>query len=72
MLKLKLISRETAPVGKKSRRRPTRTKSVTRPCNLCGDIFVARTAQCCFCEDCKQEDELYRFHDWLPDQLSVA
>jgi hypothetical protein len=65
MLKLKLIATEF-------KKPDPRTQSRIRPCNLCGERFKAPTAHCCFCVDCKRHHELYRFHDWLPDELAVA
>lgn len=67
MLKVKRIQRDLD----KGARLP-RSQARDRPCNLCGEIFRAQTAHCCFCEDCKKHHELYRFHDWLPDELAVA
>jgi hypothetical protein len=58
-------------MGRKSPAR-ARRKPRSRACNLCGEAFLAPTPYCCFCESCKEHHELYRFHDWLPDQLAVA
>ncbi|MGZ3671827.1 MAG: hypothetical protein ACXVB9_17905 [Bdellovibrionota bacterium] len=69
MLKLKLIR---AAGAKKNSRVNSNAKARMRPCNLCGEAFKAPNPFCCFCEDCKQHHELYRFHDWLPDELTAA
>ena len=49
-----------------------RDEARPRACNLCGEIFFAANAHFCFCEECKKFHELYRFHDWLPDELRAA
>lgn len=64
MLKLK-VSKDS-PEKKKSPR------AQVRLCNLCGEGFRALTPHCCFCDECKLHSDLYRFHDWLPDQLNAA
>lgn len=35
------------------------------PCNLCGKQFKRHSRFERFCEDCKYENELYRFSGWL-------
>ncbi|MGZ3694040.1 MAG: hypothetical protein ACXWQO_07555 [Bdellovibrionota bacterium] len=48
--------------------RPNKTKNrYARACNLCGETFIATAPHSCFCEGCKLNSDLYRFHDWLPD-----
>lgn len=37
-------------------------------CNLCNKEFRANSAFYRFCRTCKQEDELFRFYNWLPVQ----
>ena len=71
MLKMKLAAPDA---NKHARTRTTNgnSKGKLRSCNLCGVSFKAPTVYCCFCDDCKQHNELYRFHDWLPDELAVA
>lgn len=35
------------------------------PCNLCGKRFKRHSRFERFCEDCKHENELYRFSGWI-------
>ena len=37
-----------------------------RPCNLCGNLFPARSRFSRFCSECKAEKDVVRFADWLP------
>jgi hypothetical protein len=41
--------------------------SLRRPCNICGEIYRAHTVFERFCGRCRQEEELLRFSDWLPE-----
>jgi len=36
-------------------------------CNLCGKSFHARNAFQRYCLQCKREEELLKFSDWLPE-----
>lgn len=38
-----------------------------RRCNLCGSDFHPRTVFDRFCNTCKEQSELLRFSEWLPD-----
>lgn len=38
-----------------------------RSCNICADEFQSRTPFDRFCPTCKEECELLRFSDWLPE-----
>lgn len=38
-----------------------------RPCNLCAERFTPRTVFDRFCPTCKNENELLKFSDWLPE-----
>lgn len=48
---------------------PVRTinKQKIRPCNICGTIYRPHTAFDRYCSHCKQNEELLRFSDWLPE-----
>lgn len=46
-------------------------KPVLRPCNLCGQVFGAKTRFSRFCTPCKAERDIYRFSDWLPHQSAL-
>ena len=35
-------------------------------CNLCYKVFRPTTAFHRFCKFCRQDDELFRFYEWLP------
>jgi hypothetical protein len=38
-----------------------------RRCNLCADEFRPRTAFDRYCLNCKEESELLKFSEWLPE-----
>jgi len=38
-------------------------------CNLCTDLFRAYSVFQRFCEICKNNDERYRYAEWLPGSL---
>lgn len=38
-----------------------------RRCNLCADEFQPRTVFDRYCRNCKDENELLKFSEWLPE-----
>ena len=50
---------------------PSRSRRQTeqrwRRCNLCADEFHPRTVFDRYCSTCKQESELLKFSEWLPE-----
>lgn len=38
-----------------------------RRCNLCSEEFLPKTVFDRFCSGCRQESELLRFCEWLPE-----
>jgi hypothetical protein len=38
-----------------------------RKCNLCADEFHPRTVFDRYCHTCKEENELFKFSEWLPE-----
>ena len=44
-----------------------RTQARKRPCNLCGKAYRAPSVFSRFCVDCKSEQEILKFAEWLPD-----
>lgn len=47
--------------------RPTQKVRSHRHCNLCEARFHPKTAFDRYCQHCREENELLRFGDWLPD-----
>lgn len=41
-------------------------KAEKRVCGLCDRSFNTRTKFERFCSECKEQSELYHFHEWLP------
>jgi hypothetical protein len=42
-------------------------KKPCRRCNLCADEFEPRTVFDRYCQACKEESELLKFSEWLPE-----
>lgn len=38
-----------------------------RCCNLCNTQFITRTVFDRYCQTCKEQNELFKFSEWLPD-----
>jgi hypothetical protein len=45
----------------RERKRSTHTR-----CNICDRLFRAATGFHRFCKACKSDNELFKFHEWLP------
>lgn len=50
-----------------SSRSRRQTMQRLRRCNLCADEFHPRTVFDRYCLTCKQESELLKFSEWLPE-----
>jgi len=44
-----------------------RHSATERRCNICNQKFHSRTVFDRYCATCKQESEIYRFGEWLPE-----
>jgi len=51
--------------GTENRRKVQRAKN--RRCNLCAEEFHPRTVFDRYCVTCKNENELLKFSEWLPE-----
>ena len=40
-------------------------------CNICSRIFRAGSRFHRFCRSCKQEDDIFRFSEWLPESVLI-
>ena len=40
---------------------------VYRICNLCSECFHPNTRFDRYCQECKKEDELFKYSGWLPE-----
>ena len=52
----------------------SKNHSCFRCCNLCGELFSPHSRFERYCNDCKKEDELFKYGNWLPelnDQLAT-
>ncbi|HAR41795.1 MAG TPA: hypothetical protein DCS07_04075 [Bdellovibrionales bacterium] len=39
----------------------------TRRCNLCAEEFPVRSVFDRYCQKCREQNELFKFSDWLPE-----
>ncbi len=42
-------------------------RHLSRPCNLCSQHFTCHTVFDRYCPNCKSNNELLRFYEWLPE-----
>lgn len=56
--------------GKKNKTpiKPLRTKVINfeRQCNICHQLFLPKVKHGLFCEQCRENSEVFQFHQWLP------
>lgn len=60
---MQMINAKAGGVDETEKSRPPRV----RKCNICEQNFHPRSRFECFCQDCRENSELLRFADWLPE-----
>ncbi len=48
-------------------RKVSRNHHGFRSCNICDELFVPSSHFDRYCRDCKQESEVFKYGDWLPE-----